>query len=886
MTCESKISRLLPLLMKIAVSTSLLSPDITFDEVDGDVQIAYIDSFEAWTYARPHNLMPFLMVMKDKTHHPKTISVGYVVCNVSSNGPITNVLEILKRYPKVVAVIGIRLSLDASNLVSLATAIQLPVFTFANGINLDTVLRTQMESYVVPITSQSTIQVSQTIPDIVQYLGINIINIVHSRSHYGELAELLTNLGLAKDKIDIESSLLFDADDEESYARTAHEMLNNIYMNGYEAIRLKTFIALMNLKELKEFLAFLDDRAASNLLILTDSAGCVLNYSERQEFSGLRARNISIIYLCQSLYKQNVLIDFMKRYDYTESGILTNWYSEHNKKECPMDKNCPKFTEYLLQNGTYYSRYNHRIYYATLKVLKSLENGTLEDSEKTAERTCETLIQPSPIGKIVLGDFKKNRVKLPPNSTFMHFNSEGKLKSDFEVVYSSKMTRKFLYWMEGTKDRFINDIMNLKETITTETGMRMVCSVKCGPGKREYPHDRFNNCWKCLKCTGNTISDEKNVRICKNCNSKVDGFWANDNHTACDKPPTVLDVSKKPGKIIYVIVSVNIVVLITTITLYVAYWNNSVIKSSSRYLSSVIFLGLLSGHITSILLATYPSNAICVIIQVFSYCYISLTVAPIAVKTFRIWLVFKYTIKFRARMKKFITEKIALLQTSALILPQFLILTLSLFLSPHRYRFTTQYEEESLTPIIKVTKFCGPEDLRLIYVSIGYAGAQLLISTGFGWQCRKLPDNYKESMQIFLTSLICFMLVGFYVPAMVLLPGYTQIISLSLVLTLISLTVNVFLFSPKLYCVIFMPPLEQRERSKTIKSNSNDHSRSYPDKKLILKNKSFVENNADPVKAVSSNKSIKATNVSIGCRAQMNEVSVLTVSPNNRTDDC
>ena len=827
-------------LLLISCASAILPPEAKFDEVDGDVQIAYIDYFSRYSFARSYNLLPFLKAMKNITHQPTSIKVGYVICSIPFESPVTTILEILEKYPKIVAVIGIRLGDDAGNLVPLAAALQLPVFTFANGMTIDTLLRIQHENYVTPITSQNILQVSRAIPDIINHLGIDILGVLHSPSNYTELAEFLGSLGITANKVDIEFGSVFDKTQTEMLSHTAlAELKNNTYLNKQGDInRLKTVIALMEHGSFKAFLKLLEEESASNLLILTDSSGCTFDYGRSDQSNALKARNVSVLYLCQTYYRQQELIDFMKTYDYTESDILTNWYSERKTLKCPSNVNCPSFSEFILNNGTYYSRYNHRIYYTTLKLLKALENTTQDDIKGLSERTYETLIRPSAIGKTILNNFKKNNIDLPPNTTFMRFDENGKFESDYEVVFASGKTLMSIYWVDGRDEVFAKDASQLKHVIISDKGMRIRCSVECIPGMSKDPDPRFQNCWECSRCSGNTISTFGNTTKCTHCNSNNHyPFWSNENHTNCDRPPNTLSMDKTSGKLICGIVAVNILVLFITVKLYCVYWNNRVIISSSRYLSSITFLGLLSGHVTSIILAIFPDSNTCIVIQVSSYFFMALTTAPLTVKTFRIWLVFKYTIKLGQRIKKYISDTSSLAQTLGLIIPQMTILLLSLYLSPEQYRFIVKYEEESLVPTIKVTQYCGPSSLHLVYASIGFTAIQLIISTGFGWQCRKVPDNFKESIQIFLTYLICFLLVGCYVPAMVILPGYTQIISLAIVLTVIALTINVVLFVPKLYCVMFMSPLEQRQRFRAIKSGTFTNS-------VIEKNTVAVDQNS------------------------------------------
>ena len=38
---------------------------------------------------------------------------------------------------------------------------------------------------------------------------------------------------------------------------------------------------------------------------------------------------------------------------------------------------------------------------------------------------------------------------------------------------------------------------------------------------------------------------------------------------------------------------------------------------------------------------------------------------------------------------------------------------------------------------------CGPTDMTIMYILIEYSVTLLITMTVMGWQCRKVPDNYK-----------------------------------------------------------------------------------------------------------------------------------------------
>ena len=224
----------------------------------------------------------------------------------------------------------------------------------------------------------------------------------------------------------------------------------------------------------------------------------------------------------------------------------------------------------------------------------------------------------------------------------------------------------------------------------------------------------------------------------------------------------------------------NIAILILTVVVFVINWESKVVHASGRDLTCLMFLAILLGHIEALLLAYEPDVRICDLIQVTAHVFMMLTAPPLLVKTFRIWFVFTFSAKFGRKTKNYVGNWVTALELIILILPHLALLILGFFLDEsHNFRFTVNYEEkvESLNRAMEVTKSCGPRNFLLMLLSIVYTGTLLLTSTFLGWACRKLPDNFKESMHIFISSVISLLLVVVYVPAMTTTAGFTQVSS-------------------------------------------------------------------------------------------------------------
>ena len=65
----------------------------------------------------------------------------------------------------------------------------------------------------------------------------------------------------------------------------------------------------------------------------------------------------------------------------------------------------------------------------------------------------------------------------------------------------------------------------------------------------------------------------------------------------------------------------------------------------------------------------------------------------------------------------------------------------------HYHRFTVKYTVESLEDPVAITKSCGPVNFSLALAGIIYQGFLLGVSSALGWECRRLPGNYRVSLE-------------------------------------------------------------------------------------------------------------------------------------------
>ena len=789
---------LMLILLQCGVQCSITREE---DYVPGDILLAYVDMTilrSAGQYA-VENLVVFETTISDRSLWPVNASIGYVAIGGYKWEDGTSILlDLLYRYPNVVAVVKFHSKSAVISASHLAQAIQVPIFTAANSMALDGIIEIGAATFTERVTSPRVTQLNGAIPSILEKLGVDVIGIVYTESSEAEFHEL-TKVLLQQQKVNIEFSIKYN---DETIQRIC-EVILKTHRN-----RVRTFVYLGRSSKFPILIKKLFDRnnqtMLSNMLFIGDSNQC--DASMDRQFIG---HNFNFIKLCQTSFKDATVSQILDEYDLYPSGILSEpasnilekWYERRGSCENTTCKTSSKLTEVSSEGGKM-SKYNHRLHYTVKKILKSLENITVDYMQTIRDQTYEEVtLNGSNVGHEILKSFRKNMVDFPDNATFLNYNNS-LMEADYEVIVVTNDVNytKRTIWTSYDNMRgsdFEATMVQIRKKIE-DSGLRFPCSVLCEPGSRTLQDVILQNCWECVKCTGNSVSEFGNSSMCAICPSHETFLWANHEKTRCDLAARSVNLETLSGRFLSGLAIVNTALLLFTVAVFVINWKNRVIISVGRDLSCLMFIAILLGHVEAFLIATEPNGRICDVIHVIAHVFMMLTAPPLLVKTFRIWFVFKFSVKFGKKVRDYVADWVTALELIVLIIPHMVLLLLGFLLdNSYNFRFTVNYEEEieslegheHLSNDMEVTKSCGPGNFLLMLISIAYTGALLVTSTILGWDCRKLPDNFKESMHIFISSVVSLLLVVVYVPAMTIMAGFTQV-RFHLFLTLLSQTIN------------------------------------------------------------------------------------------------
>ncbi|XP_063681309.1 uncharacterized protein LOC134816404 [Bolinopsis microptera] len=573
------------------------------DHVDGDVVVCYLSKIISQKNIQ--NLLSFQAVVTNQTYWPKDFTVGYVVVkwfNIPDESHVNRLLKVLNEYPKIIAFVGfVGNFIDVIQSASFVSSIRIPTFTCSISIKIDQLLEVDNQEFMTRITASRTQQISGTIPSILDGLGTNIVSVFYTQDKSLEFSKLTQQLDLRKDHVDMEYHQQLTGDG----AADGKAVVNHLSGDSdedhshVEEQRTHTVILLLASKDLAKLIIYLaSQKGLSDVVFITDSGGCLSSPEFQTAMENLTTKKVYFFRLCQTaVYKAPELINYIDRYNlYTRtngelkpaSKVIDNWYKNDRKlTPCVVreDKNCISVGQVCTEN-TNLSRYNHRIYYTTRKLLKSLEKITKVQVEDISKRTFQDLlINTSSVGDIIYEGFHENNVDLPENTTFLRY-SNGSMVDDYEVLFDANghYGKKSAIWTSGEDNPTFKEFMSetKSDIISATPDTYFECSRDCFKGSKRVPASNFLNCWTCVPCIGNTYTENGSWPSCKKCESKTKFLWVNEEKTACDQKAGSVNFNTTSGIIIWIIASLNIAVLIFTIVIYIKYWTSRVIVSSGK----------------------------------------------------------------------------------------------------------------------------------------------------------------------------------------------------------------------------------------------------------------------------------------------------------------
>lgn len=270
------------------------------------------------------------------------------------------------------------------------------------------------------------------------------------------------------------------------------------------------------------------------------------------------------------------------------------------------------------------------------------------------------------------------------------------------------------------------------ELILTENDPNLVpetqCSDPCGEGERHVQLVE-KCCWYCQAC------NKQQILVNNTCISCFQGYTPDIKAGRCIKKD-VRYLSLKDAHVIAIIVLSGLGFLITLVcaVFYIYHRNDPLIKASSRQFTGIMFVGIALCFMIAPTFVLPPHTFTCYLQQIGPGISFTLAYAPLALKTNRIYLLFKFSFRRRLQIVKPVSQ---IAVNIALIGCQAALELFSTMQDPPKV--AVEYPPNS-NPILQ----CIHSRFRPL-ISYIFNAALVAFSTFYAFKTRHLPENFNET---------------------------------------------------------------------------------------------------------------------------------------------
>ncbi|XP_065213906.1 metabotropic glutamate receptor 1-like isoform X2 [Planococcus citri] len=328
------------------------------------------------------------------------------------------------------------------------------------------------------------------------------------------------------------------------------------------------------------------------------------------------------------------------------------------------------------------------------------------------------------------------------------------------------------------------------------------CSEPCSAGHVKKFHDDNTCCWECEKC-GNFSIPNKDGNNCEKCE---EGLMTNENYTKCiaSTLSVVLQISTECAYVQNLLSiglsSISIILTAVVLLMFVKHQNTPAVKSTTRELCYMMFAGIILVN-AIILFSTATSNFETSDVKVLPAIGFTMIYGALLVKTNRIARLLVTPKRRFAKMNlKYLSLKAQIIMTAILIAIEILICWFSV-------KFQNLSEPGILGSNLNLKKFYL-DGVFLIRI-FAFVALLILLCTYYAFKTRNLPENFNEAkyigfaMYATVLTTIAFGTVYFTIDD-------KKILAMNVCASINTLIILIFLFSPKLYIILWKPERNTR----------------------------------------------------------------------------
>ena len=326
------------------------------------------------------------------------------------------------------------------------------------------------------------------------------------------------------------------------------------------------------------------------------------------------------------------------------------------------------------------------------------------------------------------------------------------------------------------------------------------CSEPCKNNEiKRLIYEKPLCCWTCVECSDGSIAiNETTCYVCKR------GYFANKQRKRCVKIPEVFySLDKRISKLLVipplVLAVVGMLGVLVTLSIFIKYHSNPLIKASGRELCCILLTGLFLSFLFPFVSICRPSLLKCLSQFILDSLPLTISLVPIAMKTNRVVRIFDPTRKITDR--PIFTRSLPQLLISILLVSiQIILLFTVIMLQLPREKIVYFSSTE-------VHLVCGVTQIQIFLAHL-YNFILIMICTYYGFRARKIPSNFNEAKSIaFSMYATSVMIIVFFVVFVVLANASSnEILQQAIQSYCVVLLGNVILFcffAPKIYNVIF-----------------------------------------------------------------------------------
>ena len=391
------------------------------------------------------------------------------------------------------------------------------------------------------------------------------------------------------------------------------------------------------------------------------------------------------------------------------------------------------------------------------------------------------------------------------------FNRNGDVQISYSIfnLQTTNANNMFEYRPVGSWDHINQLNLNVSNIEWTrgEGVPQSLCSLPCGPGQEPVNVPGQEQCCStCRTCLGEfSVSSGDRCYECKEL------FIPNSDRSNCmGVAISYLTWTDPLGIVIIVLASIGIVCCLGTGIMFLVFFTNSVIKASSRELSTILLIGILLCYIIPLIYLVKPSAGSCAIQRLISGLCFALVYSALLIKTNRIHRIFNHS-NSNSLSPRFVGPISQVVFTLSLAFVQLLIASIWLAVEPPRVK--TMLVNRRFLELV-----CDHSPHATLVVTVMYNLILLVTSAYFAFRARNVPELFNEAKFITITVFsLCVIWLAFvptfYISTTV--SGGSEFQTFSLLLTLIlsaSTTLSCLLL-PKLVVAVVLkvkgtPPVD------------------------------------------------------------------------------